>query len=85
MTDAVAETGWKLQQTTDPMNIHFWEYNSHHPDGSAVDVSKRASFSKQLKLPDDKDAIDHYSDATWVLGGKWTSYKWTVPNDPTPK
>jgi pectin methylesterase-like acyl-CoA thioesterase len=72
MTDAVSETAWKLQQTTDPLNIHFWEYNPHHADGTPVDVSKRASFSKQLKLPEDKDDVDHYSDPTWVLGGKWT-------------
>jgi len=72
MTDAVGPVAWRIQRTTEAPTIHFWEYNSHGPDGKPVDVSKRMPLSKQLKLPDDKQVIDNYSDPTFVLGGKWT-------------
>ena len=76
MTDAVGAVAWQLQQSTDPANVHFWEYNSHTPDGKPVDDSKRLDLSKRLKLPDDKETIDNYTDPKFVLGGKWTP---TIP------
>jgi len=72
LTEAVGPVAWKLDRATDAPDIHFWEYNSHTPDGQLVDTSKRPAFSKQLKLPEDKEAIDNYSNPKWVLGGEWT-------------
>jgi pectin methylesterase-like acyl-CoA thioesterase len=54
-----------------PENVHFWEYNSHTPDGKPVDVSKRAAFSRQLNMADDKQTIADYSDPIFVLGNNW--------------
>ena len=39
--------------------IHYWEYNSKNlTDGKPADVSKRASFSRQLTM--EKDSDDHF-------------------------
>lgn len=57
---------------SDASNVHFWEYNSvNASDGTPVDVSKRASWSRQLTMDKDADTIANYSDPTYVLGG-WT-------------
>jgi pectin methylesterase-like acyl-CoA thioesterase len=72
ISNAVGPVAWRIQRTTQAPNIHFWEFNSHSADDKPVDVSKRMPLSKQLKLPDDKELIDNYSDPTFVLGGKWT-------------
>ena len=69
LSDAINPVGWQLQQSNDAPHVHFWEYNSHGWDGKPVDTSKRKEMSKQLKLPDDKDTIDNYSDPKFVLGG----------------
>jgi pectin methylesterase-like acyl-CoA thioesterase len=74
MTDAVGAVAWQV--SGDASKIHFWEYNSHTPEGRPVDTSKRLPASKQLKQPEDAEAIAHYSDPTWVLGGTWTP---TIP------
>jgi pectin methylesterase-like acyl-CoA thioesterase len=55
----------------DLSQLHFWEYNSHSPDGKPTDTAQRLAGSKQLVLPQDKETIDNYSNPTWVLGG-WT-------------
>jgi pectin methylesterase-like acyl-CoA thioesterase len=68
MTDAVAPVGWKLDRATEAPKVHFWEYNSHTPDGKPVDVSQRLSWSKQLKEPADAETIKNYSNPAWVLG-----------------
>jgi pectin methylesterase-like acyl-CoA thioesterase len=72
MTDAVGPVAWTIQRSTKAPEVHFWEYNSHLGDGTPVDVSKRLPVSRQLKLPDDKQTIENYSDPTFVLSGKWT-------------
>ena len=78
LTPAVGSAAWLLTNATAAPDVHFWEYNSHAPDGKPVDTSGRAPFSRQLKTPDDQETITHYSDPTWVLGGKWT------PKPPAP-
>jgi hypothetical protein len=72
VTDAVSPVGWRLDGSANAPNVHFWEYNSHDAAGKPIDTSKRLEASKQLKLPEDKETIDNYSDAKWVLGGNWT-------------
>jgi pectin methylesterase-like acyl-CoA thioesterase len=72
LTDAVGSVGWKLDQSTESHDVHFWEYNSHDLAGQPVDTSKRLSISKQLTKPADDQTIDNYSDPKWVLGGQWT-------------
>lgn len=72
LTDAVGVVGWKLDQSTEAPDVHFWEYNSHDPAGQPVDTSKRLSISKQLTKPADDQMINNYSDPKWVLGGQWT-------------
>jgi len=53
-------------------NLHYWEYNSINlDDWSPVDVSLRASYSRQLAMPEDSAIIANYSNPTWVLDG-WT-------------
>jgi hypothetical protein len=42
--------------------VHFWEYNSHNPDGTAVDVSQRVGWSMQLDANKDAKLIRDYSD-----------------------
>ena len=78
--DSVGGAGWLLNTprgaTTKPpvnrpMNIHFWEFNSHHADGTPVDVSKRLPVSRQLTQPQDAATIANYSDPTYVLGDNW--------------
>jgi pectinesterase len=52
-------------------NVRFWEYNSRNPDGSPVDVSKRAPMSRQLDKKTDAKLISDYSSPEFVLDG-WT-------------
>ena len=49
--------------------VRFWEYQSRNPDGSAVDVSKRAPQSRQLDKKSDAKLISDYSSPAFVLGG----------------
>jgi pectinesterase len=49
--------------------VHFWEYNSHNPDGSAVDTSHRVPWSRQLRQPEDARLIADYSRPDFVLAG----------------
>ncbi len=72
LTEAVSPVAWRLDQATEAPDVHFWEYNSHDADGQPIDMSKRLAIAKQLKQPEDKQLIENYSDAKWVLGGQWT-------------
>ncbi len=71
----MSAVAWRFDDGTDPpkdgVDVHFWEYNSHTPDGKPVDTSKRFSVSRQLTEPADAQLIANYSDPTWVLGGNW--------------
>jgi pectin methylesterase-like acyl-CoA thioesterase len=49
--------------------VRFWEYNSRNPDGSAVDVSKRTSLSRQLDKKKDAKLIADYGSPAFVLDG----------------
>jgi pectin methylesterase-like acyl-CoA thioesterase len=72
LTNAVNPVGWKLDNATEAPSVHFWEFNSHDPDGKPVDTSKRLPASRQLKQPEDAQIIANYSNPTWVLGDNWT-------------
>lgn len=72
LSDAVGAIAWRLDQSTDAPNVHFWEYNSRSPAGTPIDLSHRLAVAKELKLPDDRDTIANYSDPKFVLGGQWT-------------
>jgi len=50
-------------------DVHFWEYNSHDPEGKPVDTSNRLSISKQLTPLADSRTIADYSNPAYVLGG----------------
>jgi pectinesterase len=49
--------------------VRFLEYNSRNPDGSPVDVSKRAPLSRQLDRDKDAKLISDYSSPAFVLDG----------------
>jgi hypothetical protein len=72
LTPAVGDVAWKLDAApTAAPNVHFWEYDSKDKSGAAVNVSKRLGASRQLKMPEDKETIEKYSDPKYVLGGTW--------------
>ena len=50
-------------------NVHFWEFNSRNPDGTAVDVSQRVPWSRQLTMETDAAIIADYKNPAYVLGG----------------
>jgi hypothetical protein len=72
LSDSVGEIAWRLDQSNEAPNIHFWEYHSFGLSGAPVDTSRRLAIARQLKLPDDKETIANYSDPKFVLGGQWT-------------
>jgi len=49
--------------------VRFWEHNSRNPDGTLVDVSKRAPLSRQLDKNKDAKLISDYSNPAFVLDG----------------
>lgn len=64
----------------DTKNMHYWEYNSTTiSDGKLVDVSQRASVSRQLTIEDDSEIIESYSNPAFVLGG-WEPVVYLVEN-----
>jgi pectin methylesterase-like acyl-CoA thioesterase len=76
LTDAVGAVAWRLDQVTQPAtaarNVHYWEYNSHDSGGRPLDMSQRLAIARQLKLPEDEQAIANYRDPKFVLGDEWT-------------
>jgi pectin methylesterase-like acyl-CoA thioesterase len=50
-------------------NVHFWEYNSRHPDGSPIETSRRVPWSRQLDKVKDAKLIADYSRPEFVLSG----------------
>jgi hypothetical protein len=50
-------------------NVRFWEFGSHNPDGSPVDVTKRGPWSRQLDKVKDAKLISDYSRPEFVLAG----------------
>ncbi|HEX3100288.1 MAG TPA: pectinesterase family protein, partial [Pyrinomonadaceae bacterium] len=63
----IAPEGWS--DADKGGNIHFWEFGSHNPDGSPVDVSKRVPWSRQLDKVKDAKLIADYSRPEFVFGG----------------
>jgi len=50
-------------------DVHFWEFNSKLQDGTAVDVSNRVPWSRQLDKVKDAKLIADYSRPEFVLAG----------------
>ena len=67
MLTNIAPEGWS--DADKGGNVHFWEFNSHNPDGSPVDVSRPVPWSRQLDKSKDAKLIADYSRAEFVLGG----------------
>jgi hypothetical protein len=61
----IRPVGWLLNNATEAPDVQFWEYHSTDLDGAPLDVSQRASFSRQLS---DAEAA-RWSDPAFVLGG----------------
>src|SRR5580765_4362815 len=74
MDPHVIASGWRLDNATTAPNIQFWEYNSTDLNGSPLDVSQRASFSRQLTAAE----AAQWSDPAFVLGGFSPSTKLTA-------
>ncbi|MGV7208574.1 pectinesterase family protein [Oxalobacteraceae bacterium A2-2] len=66
----ISAVGWG-EIAGDTSQLRFLEFNSRHADGTPVDTSKRAPYSRQLDAVRDAQAIANYSTPAWVLGG-WT-------------
>lgn len=66
--EGISDVGWG-RVGGDTSNMKYWEYNSVDlKTGKPVDVSKRHPVSRQLKMPEDKEIIQNYSDPAYVLG-----------------
>ena len=68
---SVEDVGWRLDDTADASNVHFWEYASHDTEGRPVEARRRLRVSRQLREPADAPTIAHYSDPVFVLGRGW--------------
>lgn len=82
LTNAVNAPGWFLQMPKpaadnfapakpDTSHLHFWEFNSHAPDGQPVDVSQRLPVSRQLTQPADAALLRDYTNPATILGHDW--------------
>jgi len=63
----IAPEGWS--DADKGGSVHFWEYKSHTPDGSPIDVSKRVPWSRQLDRVRDAKLIADYGRPEFVLAG----------------
>lgn len=61
----IIPAGWLLNNATTAPNVQFWEYKSTNLNGSALDVSQRASFSRQLTAAE----ASQWSNPAFVLSG----------------
>jgi hypothetical protein len=67
--EGISAAGWG-EVGGDSSQVHAWECDSRSArDGSPVDVSARAPFSRQLMRDQDAQTIANYSSPAWVLGG----------------
>ncbi len=64
MGPQVLPEGWLLNNATTAPNVQFWEYQTTDPAGAPLDVSKRATFSRQLSAAE----AAQWSDPAFVLG-----------------
>ena len=60
----IAPAGWRLDNATEAPSVRFWEFGSTDLDGSPLDVSGRAPFSRQLSEAE----AARWSDPAFVLG-----------------
>ena len=69
--DNIIPEGWgAVGEAKD--QLHYWEYNSRKlKDSTEADVSQRASYAKQLQLPEDQQLITDYQNPKFILEG-WT-------------
>jgi pectin methylesterase-like acyl-CoA thioesterase len=74
MDSSVSPAAWRFDSNSGGPDVHFWEFNSHGPDGTPVDITRRFAASRQLRQPEDAELIKNYSDPAWVLGG-WNPRK----------
>jgi hypothetical protein len=61
----VTPAGWLLNNAANAPNVQFWEYQTTDASGAVVDVSQRASFSRQLTATE----AAQWSDPSFVLSG----------------
>src|SRR5262249_31317599 len=65
MGPQVAPAGWLLNNAPVSDTVRFWEYGGTDLNGGPLDVSQRASFSRQLTAAE----ATQLSDSNFVLGG----------------
>ena len=61
----ILPAGWLLNNATAASNVQFWEYRTTNPNGTLLDVSQRALFSRQLTAAE----AAQWSNPAFVLGG----------------
>ncbi len=61
----IIPAGWLLNNATTAPNVQFWEYKTTNLNGTTMDVSQRAPFSRQLTAA---EALQ-WSNPAFVLGG----------------
>lgn len=62
--------GWEGVDRGDYTYVRFWEAGSRNPDGTPVDMSRRAVGSQRLDPVSDAAVIRAYRDPAFVLGWK---------------
>ncbi len=68
--DNIPDEGWEGITRGPYEYVRFWEYNSRCPDGTPVDLSRRAEGSKVLTMETDGSIVRAYSNPEFVLGWK---------------
>lgn len=66
--EGIPDIGWG-PVGGDTKDVHYWEFNSTHPDGRPIDVSHRAAPSRQLDAQKDSLLMQQYRDPSFVLDG----------------
>ncbi len=65
----IIPAAWLLNNASTAPAVRFWEYKSTDLSGAPLDVSQRATFSRQLSSQE----VAQWSDPAFVLGG-WVPY-----------
>ena len=65
MGSHILPAGWLLNNATTAPNVQFWEYRTTNLNGTLLDVSQRALFSRQLTAAE----AAQWSNPSFVLGG----------------
>lgn len=64
--DSIPAEGWG-EVAPEASTATLLEFNSHTPEGQAIDISKRHSLLRQLNPLRDAELIGRYHDSGWVL------------------